>query len=92
MGRQRALFCGAALVSTALRLPELLSLAAEVVASVMDSARPSDDTVDCPMCHEKATAARDHAADCAYRIARTQITPEDLKRLRRLARAIGDEW
>ncbi len=75
-----------------MNLPDLLTLVADLTASVMDSARPSDETHVCPMCVEPAAEARDHAADCAYRIARTQLTPDDLRRLRRFARAMKDEW
>jgi hypothetical protein len=71
-------------------LADLVMLAASAMGSVMDSARPSDDKVACPMCLEFATRAKDHQPDCAYRIARTQISPADLKRLRSFVRMLEE--
>lgn len=59
-----------------------------VSQSVMDSARPSDDTNECPMCGFTVTEASQHDPDCAYRIARTQISPADLNEARRLVRVL----
>lgn len=69
-------------------LPELLDKLAVIAESVMDMGRPGDDTHPCLMCLENATEAADHNPDCGYRIARSEISPADLKRVRRLARVI----
>lgn len=74
-----------------MNLGDLIDRLADVSASMMDSARPSDEHNTCPICCENATEARDHMDYCAYRIARTQLSPHDLKRVRRLARALREE-
>lgn len=69
-------------------LDAVLDLVAAVAESVMDSARPSDPHIECPMCTLRVTDPADHEPDCGYRIARTQLSPADLAAVRRLARVL----
>lgn len=69
-------------------LADVLDQLAAVAASVMDSAAPSDEHNDCPMCLLKASGAAEHDPDCGYRIARTRISPADVAEVRRLARVL----
>jgi hypothetical protein len=70
-------------------MPELLDTLAAIAESVMDSGAPSDEHNACPICTLNATQATEHDMDCAYRIARTRLSPANLQAVRRLARALG---
>lgn len=69
----------------------MLERVVAIAESAMDAARPSDQENPCPFCTERATEAPEHAQDCAYRIARTLISPADLQQLRRLAQLLRYE-
>jgi hypothetical protein len=69
-------------------LADALERMIDITASMMDSAAPSDEKVECPMCTLKASGAKEHEPECAYRIARTEVSPADLAVARRLVRAL----
>jgi hypothetical protein len=69
-------------------LADVLERFAAVAQAMMDSAAPSDDHHECPICLVRAVGAEAHEADCAYRIACTRISPADVVEVRRLARAL----
>jgi hypothetical protein len=66
-------------------VPERMATAIE---TMMDSGAPSDEDNECPMCTMKASREVEHDPDCAYRIARTQLSPADVAEVRRLARVL----
>lgn len=69
-------------------LADVIERLAAVASSAMDSVRPSDSLNACPFCGLNATAADQHDPDCAYRIARTQLSPQDIAEVRRLVRVL----
>lgn len=69
-------------------LADVLDRMAAIAYSVANAAAFSDENTDCCCCLLKATAAREHDPDCAYRIARTQISDNDIAEVRRLARVL----
>jgi hypothetical protein len=69
-------------------LAEVLERLATVAESMMDSGATSDEHTECPICGLKATGVQEHDPDCAYRIARTQLSPDDLAEVRRLVRVL----
>lgn len=69
-------------------LATVLDLMVNVCASLMDSARPSDEEHACPMCDQAATEALEHDPDCGYRLARTRLSPLDVTAVRRLVRVL----
>jgi hypothetical protein len=72
-------------------LADVLDRLAAVAASMMDSGATSDERNHCPICDLPATQASEHDPDCAYRIARTQLSPADLAEIRRLVRVLRYE-
>jgi hypothetical protein len=69
-------------------LADVLERMVAITESMMDSGAPSDQETECPMCVLKAARDHEHDPDCAYRIARTQISPADVAEVRRLARVL----
>lgn len=69
-------------------LADVLERMAAVTQSMMDSAAPSDEHNECPICTLRAAGAQEHDPDCAYRIARTQLSTNDVAEVRRLARVL----
>lgn len=69
-------------------LADVLDHLAAIAASCADAGAFSDGDHACPCCLQKATRAGEHDPDCAYRIARTRISPDDLSEVRRLARVL----
>ncbi len=69
-------------------LADVLERMAAAAQSLMDSARPSDENNDCPMCLLPATEAREHDPDCAWRIAKAGLSQADVNEVRRLVRVL----
>lgn len=69
-------------------MSEVLERIAVITESMMDSGATSDENTECPICGLRAANEREHDPDCAYRVARTQISPADLAEIRRLARVL----
>ena len=72
-------------------IAEILATMLEITKSMMDAARPSDERIACPMCCRRATEEREHEPFCAYRIARTRVTPLDVRAIERLAEVLRDD-
>jgi len=73
---------------TARNLADVLETMAAITQSMMDSSVPSDEKNDCPMCLLPATQTVEHDPDCAYRLARTAMSPMDVAEVRRLVRVL----
>jgi hypothetical protein len=69
-------------------LADVMERMATVAQSMMDSGATSDEHNACPICTLRATSSKEHDPDCAYRIARTQISPADVQEVRRLVRVL----
>jgi hypothetical protein len=69
-------------------LADVLERMAAITQSMMDSGATSDEHNACPICTLRATGAGEHDPDCAYRIARTRISPADAQEVLRLARVL----
>ena len=69
-------------------LAKVLETMAAITDSMMSSSMPSDEKNDCPICLLPATQEIEHDPDCAYRLARTAMSPMDVAEVRRLVRVL----
>lgn len=69
-------------------LSDVLERMTAAAQSLMDSARPSDEHNDCPMCLLPATEATERDPDCAWRIAKAGLSQADVNEVLRLARVL----
>mgnify|MGYP001565147866 CR=1 FL=1 len=72
-------------------ISDVLERMAAITESASNMVRPSDENTECPMCLIMATEVHEHDPDCAYRLALAGMSPDDVRAVRRLARAMRHE-